>query len=144
MSLATVYGTAQYALADESTATGLYAGTVSFNGTSDNTELPDHLGCAVGFALGNPKKDVSVEGIVKTKGTGLVDYIGSTIVLANSTHNTRTRLNEGLGDSISSASGAAIIITGNTLSATGTGFEAGGISGVYLPFVAAGTVVALT
>lgn len=144
MSLATVYGTAQYAHADESSATGIYAGTISFNGTADTAEAPDHLGCVVGFAVGNPKKDVSVDGIVKTKGTGLVGNIGATITLANSTHNTRTRLTEGLGSGIAAASGAAIIITGNTLESTGTGFESGRVNGIYNPFVAAGTTYTLT
>jgi len=144
MSLATVYGTAQFGLADDATATGLYVGSVSFDGTSETVEAPDHIGCAVGFAVYNPKKDVSVDGIIKTKGTGLVDNIGSVITLANTTANTRTRLNEGLGDSISAASGASIIITGNSIKPTATGFEEGSCGGIYLPFVAAGTVVALT
>jgi hypothetical protein len=144
MSLATVYGTAQYAHADDATATGIYAGTISFNGTADTAEAPDHLGCVVGFAVGNPKKDVSVDGIVKTKATGLAGNIGATITLANSTHNGRTRLNEALGASISSATGATIIITGNSLGSSGTGFETGGITGIYNPFVAAGTTYTLT
>ena len=144
MSLATVYGTAQYAHADDATATGIYAATISFNGTADTAEAPDHLGCVVGFAVGNPKKDVSVDGIVKTKGTGLVGNIGATITLANSTHNARTRLTEGLGSGIAAASGAAIIITGNTLGSSGTGFETGGVNGIYNPFVAAGTTYTLT
>ena len=144
MSLATVYGTAQYGLADESSATGLYAASVGFAGSSTTAEVPDHLACAVGYAVTNPQKAITVSGIVKTKGTGLVGNIGATITLANTTNNTRTRLNEGLGASIASASGASIIITGNSIDPTANGFEAGGATGIYLPFVAAGTVVALT
>jgi nitrogen fixation protein len=144
MSLATVYGTAQFGLADDATATGLFVGSVSFDGTSETVMAPDHIGCDVGLAVYNPKKDISVDGIIKTKGTGLVDHIGSVITLANTTNNTRTRLNEGLGDSIASATGASIIITGNSIKPTATGFEEGSMSGVYLPFVAASTVVTLT
>ena len=144
MSLATVYGTAQFGLADDSTATGLYVGSVSFDGTSETAMAPDHIGCDVGVAVYNPKKDISVDGIIKTKGTGLVDNIGSVITLANTTNNTRTRLNEGLGESIASATGASIIITGNSIKPGATAFEEGSLSGIYLPFVAAGTVVALT
>lgn len=144
MSLATVYGTAQFGLADDATATGLYVGSVSFDGTSETAMAPDHIGCDVGLAVYNPKKDISVDGIIKTKGTGLVDNIGSVITLANTTNNTRTRLNEGLGDSIASATGASIIITGNSIKPGATAFEEGGLTGIYLPFVAAGTVVALT
>lgn len=142
MSLATVYSTAQFGLADESSATGLYVGTVSFSATSEMATAPDHIGCDVGIAVYNPKKDVSIDGIVAVKATGLVDTIGSTITLANTSLNTRTRLTESIGGS--HASGAAIIITGADISGTATGFETGSMSGVYCPFVAAGTAVVLT
>ena len=142
MSLATVYSTAQFGLSDESSATGLYVGTVSFSTTSEQATAPDHIGCDVGFAVYNPKKDVSVDGIVAAKGTGLVDTVGSTITLANTTLNSRTRLAESIGGS--PASGAAIIITGAEISGTATGFETGSMSGIYNPFVAAGSPVTLT
>jgi len=143
MSLATVYSTAQFGLGDDATATGLYVGTVSFSSTSEQATAPDHIGCDVGFSVYNQKKDVSVDGIVAAKGTGLVDSIGSTITLANTTTSTRTRLAE-FFTGATAASGAAIIITGGETSGTATGFETGSITGVYNPFVAAGSPVTLT
>jgi len=142
MSLATVYSTAQFGLGDDATATGLYVGTVSFSSSSDVATAPDHIGCDVGLAVYNSKKDVTVDGIVATKGTGLVDTMGSTITLANTTTSTRTRLSEFFSGT--PASGAAIVITGGETSGTATGFETGSITGVYHPFVAAGTAVTLT
>jgi hypothetical protein len=142
MSLATVYSTAQYGLSDDSSATGLYVGTVSFSTTSEVATAPDHIGCDVGLAVYNSKKDVSVDGIVAVKGTGLVDTVGSTITLANTSTNSRTRLTESIGGS--HASGAAIIITGADISGTATGFETGSMTGVYCPFVAAGSATTLT
>lgn len=142
MSLATVYSTAQFGLADETSASGLYVGSVSFSTTTEQATAPDHIGCDVGFSVYNPKKDVSLDGIVAVKGTGLADTVGSTIALANTTNNTRARLTEFIGGS--HASGAAIIITGGDTTGTATGFETGTISGVYNPFVAAGSPTSLT
>jgi len=142
MSLATVYSTAQFGLGNDATATGLYVGTVTFTATSEQATAPDHIGCDVGLAVYNHKKDVSVDGIVATKATGIVGTIGATITLANTTNNTRTRLAE-MGPA-SPASGAAIVITGGEISGTATGFETGSLTGLYCPFVAAGSATTLT
>lgn len=142
MSTATVYGGAQFGLADEASATGLVIGSATWNGTSETAELPDHIGCAVGLAVYNAKKDVTCDGIIAAKGTGLVDTIGSAITLANTTYSTRTRNSEGLG--VTPDAGASIIVTGNSISPTQTGFEGGSISGIYLPFVATGSPVTVS
>jgi len=142
MSQATVYATSQFGLSTDVTATGLFVGTVTFSNSSETATAPDHIGCDVGLAIYNPKKDVSVDGIVASKGTNLVANIGSTITLANTTNNTRTRLAEQISGS--PASGAAIVITGGETSGTATGFETGSLTGIYHPFVAAGTSVVLT
>ena len=137
MSLATVYSGAQFGLATDVTATGIVVGSITWTGSSETAELPDHVGCAIGFSVYNAKKEVSGDGILAAKGTGLVGGIGEVLTLANTTTNTRTRNSEGLN--VTPASGAAIIITGNTISPTQSGFEGGGFTGIYLPFVAAGT-----
>lgn len=142
MSQATVYATSQFGLSTDVTATGLFVGTVSFSNSSETATAPDHIGCDVGLAIYNPKKDVSVDGIVASKGTNLVANIGSTVTLANTTYNTRTRLAEQISGT--PTSGAAIIVTGGETSGTATGFETGSITGIYHPFVAAGTAVVLT
>lgn len=142
MSLATVYSTAQYGLADESAASGLYAGTATFTATSEQATAPDHIGCDVGFAVYNQKKDVTLDGIVATKGTGLIGSVGATITLLNTTKNSRTRLTEFFTGT--PATGAAIIITGGETSGTATGFETGSLTGIYNMFVAAGSPVTLT
>jgi len=134
MSLATVFAGAQFGLATDVTATGLVIGSITFAGTSETAELPDHVGCAAGFAVYNEKKDVSGDGVIAAKGTGLVGDIGAALTLANTTTNTRTRLSEGL--TVTPVANAAIIITGNTISPTQTGFEGGGFTGIYLPGVA--------
>ena len=130
MSLATVYATAQFALADETSTTGLYVGSVTFTGQSEQAKIPNHIGATVGLAVFDANKTVSADGIIATKGTGLVDTIGSVITLVNSTHSSRTRNSEGLGDGVT---GAGLIVIGNSISPTGTGFEGGSMEMVYFP-----------
>lgn len=142
MPKATVFSTAQFGLATEVTATGLVLGSTSWEGSSETAELPDHIGGAVGFAIWNMKKEVSGDGIIATKGTGLVGNIGAVLALSNTTTNTRTRNAEGLG--VTADANAAIIMTGNTISPAQTGFEAGGFSGIYLPYVATNSPVTLS
>lgn len=142
MSKATVFSAAQYGLADCSTATGLLVGTITFTGTSDTAESPDHIGCVVGLAVYNQRKDVSIDGIVKTKGSGLAANVGTVLTIAEATNNSRTKLSEDLD--VTADANAAVIVTGTTLTPTQTGFEGGGITGVYHPFLATNSPASLT
>lgn len=142
MSKATVFSAAQFGLADDSSATGLLVGSVTYTGNSDTAEAPDHIGCVAGLAVYNQRKDVSCDGIIKTKGSGLASNIGAVLVLANTTSNSRTRLSEDLD--LTPDSNASIVVTGSTMSPTATGFEGGGITGVYHPFVATNAPATLT
>jgi hypothetical protein len=142
MSKATVFSSAQYGLADCSSATGLLVGTITFTGTADTAEAPDHIGCVVGMAVYNQRKDVSIDGIVKTKGTGLASNVGTVLTIAEATNNSRAKLSEDLD--VTPDANAAVIVTGSTLSPTQTGFEGGGITGVYHPFVATNSPATLT
>jgi hypothetical protein len=142
MSLATVYSAAQFGLVAETSASGLVVGTVSFDISTETATVPDHIGCTVGFSVYNPTKEISLDGVVATKGTGLVPNVGATVVLANTTANSRTRLTEGIGGTHSA--NAAIILTGGGTSGTATGFETGTLTGVYHPFVATNSPTVLT
>lgn len=144
MSLATVYSTAQYGLADIATLSGLYGASVSYAASSTTAQVPDHLGCTVGLGITDPMKTVSMSGIIKTKGTGLAVNIGSTIALAESANNSRTKNSEGLGSGIVLATASLIIITAHNISPTANGFEAGDANGVYYPFIPTGTSYTLT
>ena len=135
----TVYSGAQFGCATEITATGLYIASISWDASSEQATVPDHIGTTVGVSIYNPTKEVSCDGVISSKGTGLVGSIGSTLALTNNNAlNGRTRLSEGLGATL--ASGAALIITGNTIAPSNTGFETGSISASFWPGVAAGTV----
>lgn len=142
MSQATVYGTAQFGTADETSATGLYCGTVTFAHTSEQAFAPNHIGCDAAFSVYNAKKDVSVDGIVAVKGTGLVGNIGATITLANATTNARTRNSSNLG--VSAVGNAALVVIGGNVAPNATGFETGNVSAIFLPGVATNSPTVLT
>ncbi len=142
MSKATVFSSSQFGLATDVTATGLVVGSCTWTGKSESAQLPDHLGCASGFAVWNQSKDVTCEGIIATKGSGLVANIASVVTLANAATNTRTRNSEGLG--VTAAGGAALIVLGNHISPTATGFEGGGLTCIYLPYVDTSSPVVLS
>lgn len=137
MSKATVYSTSQFGMTTEVSATGIIAGTCSWEGTSTSVELVDHVGNTSGLAIHDPKKAVKISGVISTKTTGLVGNIGTVLTLSNSTFNSRTRNSEGTGTT--PVGGAAVIITGNSISTSQNGFETGGIDGMYFPYLATGT-----
>ena len=134
----TVYSGAQFGLKAELTNTGLYIGSISWDKSSEQATVPDHIGTTVGVSIYNPTCEVTCDGVIASRSNGLVGAIGSVLVLENGTFNGRVRNSEGLGATL--ASGAGIIVTGNNISPTGTGFETGSISGSFWPGVAAGTV----
>ena len=146
MSKATVYSGAQFGLVSEISATGLYIGTISWDGTSEQAVVPDHIGTTVGVSIYNPTKEVSLDGVIAVKGTGLVGSIGETLALSNSTNlpggGTRTRLSEGLG--ATPVSGAALIITGNNIAPSNTEFETGSLSASFWPGINTGSVYEVT
>jgi hypothetical protein len=79
----TVYSGAQFGCATEITATGLYIASISWDASSEQATVPDHIGTTVGVSIYNPTKEVSCDGVISSKGTGLVGSIGSTLVLTN-------------------------------------------------------------
>jgi hypothetical protein len=139
---ATVFSAAQFGLADDSTATGLLAASVGFSATSSMAQAPDHIGNTAGFAVYERKKDITVSGVIKTKGTGLVGSIGTLLTLANSTNNTRTRLSESLG--VTPVANSGIVVTASDITPTNSDFESGSLTGVFFPGVAVNSPVTLT
>jgi hypothetical protein len=142
MSNATVFGAGQYGLASEVTATGLLAGTISWDASSSQATAPNHIGCDVLFAVYNQKKDVTIDGVVATKTTGLIGNMGAVLTLANTAHNGRTRLTEGMSDT--PVANTALIVTSSSLNGAGTAFETGKLTCIYLPSVATNSPTPLT
>jgi len=132
-SAATVYGGGQYGLATDVSATGLVAATNPFTKSSKTAEAPDHIGNTCMVSIYDPRCEVSMEGVVAAKGTGMVGTIGGLITLSNTTKNTRLRLSENL---VSAATtGAGIILTDYSLTPEQSGFEKGSLKGVYFAYL---------
>jgi hypothetical protein len=142
MSQATVYGAGQYGLVTDVTATGLYVGTASFDYSSSQATAPNHIGCTIMLSIYDQKIDVSVDGVIAAKGTGLVGDLGAVISLAATTNNSRTRFSEAISET--PVANSAIILTGGGTSGTATGFETGKLSGVFYPSIATNSPTTLT
>jgi hypothetical protein len=128
---ATVFGTSKFGAASEESTTGLYVANISFAATSENAVAPNHLGQDQAMAIFNESIDVSLDGVIKTKGSGMVIGIADVVALANFTADS---LNIGT-DLLKTTpvSNASTIITGGTISRTNNGFETGDLTGVYKP-----------
>ena len=128
MSQATTYSTAQYGL-DEETSLGIFANSCSFNSTSSTAEALNHNGCVVGTAIYDFRMEVTLDGVVIAKGTrpGGSEVIGDTITFANMDHNRDRTLDF-------TATGGITILTGGSTNPTATGFEAGSLTAMYLPY----------
>jgi hypothetical protein len=127
---ATVFGTARFGLASESSSTGLFAANISFAGTSEQAMAPNHIGQDVGMSIYNESIDVTIDGIIAVKGSGLVVGIADAVTLANTTDGF-----DKVTDILKTTptSGASVIITAATISRSNTGFETGDLTGVYKP-----------
>lgn len=139
---ATVFGTARYGVVDDSTATGLFVGSVGYTYNSEQAFAKDHLGCDVSMSLYNDSTDVSISGVVKTQATGLAPAISDVLTLANSSADTLGLDNSNLFSI--PVGGAGVIITGATMSRSNTEFETGELTAVYKPMFSSSTPVALT
>jgi hypothetical protein len=127
---ATVFGTARFGLSSESSSTGLFAANISFAGTSEQAMAPNHVGQDVGMSIYNESIDVTIDGIIAVKATGLVVGIADAVTLANQTDGF-DKVTDIL--KVTPISGASVIITGATVSRTNTGFETGDLTGVFKP-----------
>lgn len=138
---ATVFGAARYGVVDDSTATGLLVGNISYSYTSEQAFAKDHIGCDVGMSIYNDSTEISISGVVKTKGTGLVPDIAAALSLANSSADTLALDSKNL---FTSPSGAGVIVTGANLNRVNSEFENGEVTAVYKPLVSVSGPTVLT
>jgi hypothetical protein len=138
---ATVFGAARYGVVDDSTATGLLVGNMSYSYTSEQAFAKDHIGCDVGMSIYNDSTEISISGVVKTKATGLVPDIAAALTLANSSADTLALDSKNL---FTSPSGAGVIVTGANLNRVNSEFENGEVTAVYKPLVSVSSPTVLT
>lgn len=130
---ATVYSTAKFGTNSESSSTGLYLGSISFNGASEVVTAPNHVGQDVGVSISNERIDISCEGVITTKGAGMVVGMADLVTLANATGDSSTVYADIL--KVAPVANASVIITAATMTRTQNGFETGSLTGVFYPGV---------
>jgi len=131
---ATVHSTARFGVVDDSTATGLYIASLSYSYSSEQGMVKDHEGFTVGLSVYDDRTEISADGVVKTKGSGLVASIGDTVTLLNESDD-GDALNDGALMSTSVGT-AAPICTGGGITRSNTEFETGSLTLVFYPLVA--------
>ena len=132
---ATVHGAARFGVTDDSTATGLLVGQMITTYTADTAFMKNHIGCDVGMSLYNDSSEVSCSGVVAVKATGLIPDLASAISLLNSSADTLATNSKNLFTT--PVANAGLIVTGATLTRSGSEFETGDVSTMYKPLIAA-------
>jgi hypothetical protein len=138
---ATVFGAARYGVVDDSTATGLLVGNISYSYTSEQAFAKNHIGCDVGMSIYNDSTEITISGIVKTKATGLVPDIAAALTLANSSEDSLALDSKNL---FTTPSGAGVIVTGASMNRVNSEFENGEVTAIYKPLVSVSGPTVLT
>lgn len=136
------FSLAQYGAADDSSATGIYIGSIDFDYSVNKVDLKNHIDTTVGFVLADDKVEVSMSGAVVSKTAGMTPALASVITLANNSANSLTLTTK--GTFTTPVSNAGIVVTGAKLSRANSEFETGDISAVFHPGVTTNAPVSLT
>jgi hypothetical protein len=139
---ATVFAAARYGATDDSSATGLLVGNISYTYSSEQAFAKNHLGSDVGASLYNESTEISISGVVKTKATGLVPDIAAVLTLANSSADTLAADSKNLFTT--PTAGAGVLVTGATLNRVNSEFENGEVSAIYKPLISLSSPAVLT
>ncbi len=139
---ATVFGAARYAIVDDDTATGLKLANLRYAYSSEESTGEDHTGSDFAFAIFNDQSEVTADGVVAVKATGLGLTLADVIVLANDTADTLDMPADGLFST--SDANAGTVLTSLDVSRTARGFEVGSLTGKYRPLVATNSPTVLT
>lgn len=136
------FSLARFGTVDESSATGLFLGEISYDYSSDKSDVKNHIGTTVGTTLLDPKTEVKISGVVTTKTAGFTPALASVLTLANSTADTLGLNSKGIfGTPVANA---GVIITGASLKRANSEYETGDCTGVFHPEVVTNAPVSLT
>ena len=130
---AKVFSTSRYGIISDATATGLKLANLTFNSTTQEALGEDHLGQEDAVSLYNDKTEISADGIVAVKATGLDLDLGEVVVLANNTDGSLDLEQDKLFTSAHANAGT--IVTSLDVTRNNKGFETGSMSGTYRPLV---------
>lgn len=131
---ATVHGTSRFGITDDSTATGLLLGELSYDYSVEITYAVNHIGNKVSMALLNDMTEVTFSGVVATKATGFVLDLGDALTLANESADTLSLNDQNL---ISTpVANANTVITSLSLKRVNSDFETGEGKCIFNPLIA--------
>lgn len=131
---ATVHGASRFGITDDSTATGLLLGELSYDYTVDITYSMNHVGDKVSMALLSDASEVSASGVVAVKGTGFVLDLGDALTLANATVDSLNLNSQNLMST--PVANAGTVITGASLKRVNSDFETGDLKAIFNPLIA--------
>ena len=130
---ATIHGASRFGITDDSSATGLILGSLSYNYTTEQSFVKNHVGNDVSVSVYNDAADVTADGVVAVKATGFVLDLADAITLANTTTDTLDALDQNMFSTPDAAAG--LIITGLSLTRANTEFETGSLTAMYRPLI---------
>lgn len=131
-----------YGASDDSTATGLFIGSLDYDSSVSKVDLKNHIDQTVGFTLTDDKVDITCSGSVVSKTAGVVPSIADVISLANTTTDSRSLVSDGIFTT--PVAGAGIVVLGGKLTRTNSEFETGDITAIFHPSVSVSSPVSLT
>ena len=136
------FSLARFGTVDESSATGLFLGEISYDYSSDKSDVKNHINSTVGFTLSDPKTDIKFSGVVTTKTAGFTPALASVLVLANSSADTLSLNTKGIFGS--AVTNAGVVIIGASMKRMNSDYENGEATGIFCPEVVTNAPVSLT
>lgn len=131
---AIVFGGSQYGVVSDSTATGLKLSNISYSSNTDRQDAEDHTGSIFAYALTNDVTEITFDGVVAVKGTGVAFALSDVLTLSNSTANALNLEEDGLFTLVDANAGP--VVTSLEVSRSNREFETGSGTAFFAPLVA--------
>lgn len=131
---ATVHGASRFGITDDSSATGLLLGDLTYDYSVEITYATNHVGNRSSMALLNDMTEVSFSGVVAVKATGFVLDLGDAITLLNESADSLSLNDQNLFSTPDANAGT--IISSLSLKRVNADFETGEGKAIYNPLIA--------
>lgn len=136
------FSLSRFGTIDESSATGIFLGEISYDYQADKVDIKNHISSTVGFTLADPRTDIKLSGVVTTKTAGFTPAIASVITLANSTADSLALNTKGIfGTAVGNA---GVVVYAASLKRVNSDFETGDLSAIFHPEVVTNAPTSLT
>lgn len=130
---ATIYGSARFGVVDDSSATDLHVASLTYTSSVEEAFAKDNSGSDVAHALFNETVEISADGVVAAKTTGLTVAIADTVTLANESADTLSLNDQNLF--ATADANAAPVCTNVALTRVNNDFETGSLTLSFRPLI---------